>query len=77
MGDGARVTGLLKTSDIVSGVRVRELEGDAEIDVRARVVINATGVFTDDVLRMDAPDARPLSSHLGLRGPPRAPCARA
>lgn len=56
----ARVTSLLKTNGIVNGVRVRDLESGQETEVRARVVINATGVFTDDVLRMDDADARPI-----------------
>ena len=33
-------------------MRVRDLEGDAELDVRARVVVNATGVWTTEMERM-------------------------
>lgn len=54
----ARVERLLKADGLVSGVVVRDLESGAEHEVRARVVVNATGVFTDEVRRMDEPDAR-------------------
>ena len=56
----ARVTGLVKSNGLTTGVRVLELEGGAEHEVRARVVVNATGVFSDTLLRMDSPDARPI-----------------
>jgi glycerol-3-phosphate dehydrogenase len=42
---------------LVNGVIARNEETDEEIRVRARVVINATGPFTDEVRRMDQPDA--------------------
>lgn len=50
----AQVIGLLK-QEKVFGVRVRDCETGQEFDVHARVVINATGAFTEQVLRMDAP----------------------
>src|SRR5262245_25887695 len=42
------VTGLLKDNGRVRGVRARDIETANEIEVPARVVINATGIFTDD-----------------------------
>lgn len=45
----ARVFGLLEAGSGVSGVRFRDLEGGATIEVHARQVINATGVWTDEV----------------------------
>jgi len=36
----------------VSGVRVRDLEGDDEFEVRARVVVSATGVWTTELERL-------------------------
>jgi glycerol-3-phosphate dehydrogenase len=45
----ARVTGLLRSGERVLGVRVRDLEGGADIEVRARCVAAATGVWSDDV----------------------------
>lgn len=55
-----KVTGLLKNgSGKVAGVRARDMETGSELELPARVVINATGVFADDVLRMDNPAAKP------------------
>lgn len=44
----ARVVGFLREGERVTGVRVHDLEHDREFTVRARQVINATGVWTDD-----------------------------
>jgi glycerol-3-phosphate dehydrogenase len=44
--------GFLKESDRVAGVRVRDVETGAETEVKARVVINATGVWTDELQRL-------------------------
>ena len=49
----APCTGLLKVRGAVVGVEIRDAETGAEFTVRARVVINATGVFVDAVRRMD------------------------
>ena len=48
----ARVTDLLREGHRVSGVEVADLESDEVIRVRARQVVNATGVWTDDVQDM-------------------------
>ena len=48
----ARVTGFLRQGERVTGARVTDLETGAEFDVRARQVINATGVWTDDTQAM-------------------------
>jgi glycerol-3-phosphate dehydrogenase len=45
----ARVTGFLRSGARVTGAVVRDLESDREIKVRARRVICATGVWTDDL----------------------------
>jgi glycerol-3-phosphate dehydrogenase len=42
-----QVVDLLRPRERVTGARVRDLETGAEIDVKAREVINATGVWTD------------------------------
>jgi glycerol-3-phosphate dehydrogenase len=47
-----RVVGFLREGERVSGARVVDLESGAEIDVRAKQVINATGVWTDETQRM-------------------------
>jgi glycerol-3-phosphate dehydrogenase len=48
----ARVTGLLRSGGRVVGARVRDLETGAELRVRARHVVNATGVWTDETQAM-------------------------
>ena len=48
----ARVTGFLRNGDRVIGVHVRDLETGDEHEVRAKVVINAAGVWTDDIQQM-------------------------
>lgn len=48
-----KVTGLLKQNDHVTGARLRDLETGEELEARARVVINAAGVFADEVRRLD------------------------
>ena len=48
----ARVTAMLQTGGRVTGARVKdELEG-GEVEVRARVVVNATGPWSDDTERL-------------------------
>ncbi len=56
-----RVTGLLKSEHgFVSGVRLLDEESGEELEARGRVVVNATGVFSDEIRRMDEPDAPAL-----------------
>ena len=47
-----RVVGFLREGARVAGVQVRDLEHDREFDIRARMVINATGVWTDETQAM-------------------------
>jgi glycerol-3-phosphate dehydrogenase len=48
----SRVVGFLREGERVTGVQVRDLESGREIAVRARQVVNATGVWTDDTQQM-------------------------
>lgn len=51
----AKVIGLLKDGDRkVSGVTVRDEETGTVYQVRSRCVINASGVFADEILQMDS-----------------------
>lgn len=43
-----RVIDLLREGDRVVGARVKDLETGREIDIRAKQVVNATGVWTDE-----------------------------
>ncbi|WP_028651298.1 glycerol-3-phosphate dehydrogenase [Nocardioides halotolerans] len=44
-----KVTGFLREGERVVGVRARDLEDGRDLEVRARVVVNAAGVWTDDL----------------------------
>ncbi len=48
----ARVVGFLRQGERVTGVQVRDLESGALLAVRAKQVLNATGVWTDDTQAM-------------------------
>lgn len=54
------VSALLKSDGRVRGVIARDVESGRELSIPARAVINATGVFTDAVRRLDAADAPAL-----------------
>src|SRR3954447_4536166 len=43
-----RVIALLREGDRVIGAKVKDLESDKEFDIRARQVVNSTGVWTDE-----------------------------
>jgi glycerol-3-phosphate dehydrogenase len=58
----ARVVAFERNGTRISGVRVRDEERGDEVSVRARVVVNATGIFCDDLRRLDDPASRPLLS---------------
>lgn len=55
-----KVTGLLKTGAKISGVAATDTETKKEYPLKARCVINATGVFVDDILQMDEEESRPI-----------------
>ena len=54
------VKGLLKEGDMVTGVRAQDELSGEEFEISAKVVINATGVFSDEILQMDQPGSRKL-----------------
>lgn len=54
------VTGIVLTEDIVTGVAACDVETGQAFELAARVVINATGPFSDAVRRMEDPEAPPL-----------------
>lgn len=55
-----RVTGLLKHNGRVCGVAAEEVESGARFEVTGKLVINATGIFGDDLRRMDESEAKPM-----------------
>ncbi len=57
----AEVTSLTKDEDgYLSGVVARDRESGEEFTAAAKVVINATGIFTDETRRMAEPAAKPM-----------------
>ena len=56
----ARVTSLTKNNGMVDGIVFQDLENEVEYELKARVVINATGIFSDGVRAMDNPGIRKM-----------------
>ena len=52
-----RVTGLLRNEGLVQGLQVEDRESGECFEVRARCVVNATGIFADRIRAMDEPGA--------------------
>jgi glycerol-3-phosphate dehydrogenase len=48
----SRVTGFIRQGERVTGVRVRDLETGQTFEIRAKQVLNATGVWTDETQSM-------------------------
>ena len=55
-----KVTGLLKNAGRVSGVVVRDEIGKESFELKGRCVVNATGIFVDDIIQMDDKEEAPL-----------------
>jgi glycerol-3-phosphate dehydrogenase len=53
----AEVVELRREGERISGAAVRDVETGRTFEIRARVVTNATGVFADDLTRLDDPRA--------------------
>lgn len=47
-----KVVGFLREGERVTGARARDLETGRELDIRARVVVNAAGVWTDQIQQL-------------------------
>jgi glycerol-3-phosphate dehydrogenase len=56
----ARVTGLVKHDAKVGGVVAEDCETGNRLEAVARIVINATGIFSDTLRRMDELQAKPI-----------------
>lgn len=52
-----RVNGLIIENGRITGVEAEEMENGAKFRIRSKVVINATGVFVDRILKMEDPEA--------------------
>lgn len=55
-----RVAKLIKEGKRVCGVIAEDTETGRTYELRAKSIINATGIFTDDIRRMDEANVRPM-----------------
>lgn len=57
----ASVTGLLKNSEgQLNGVEVADEETGENFTIKGKTIVNATGVFADDIMQMDKPDKKKI-----------------
>jgi glycerol-3-phosphate dehydrogenase len=56
----AKCTGLVKTDGLVSGIDATDLETGESFQIHARCVINATGIFVDDLRAADDKSTKPM-----------------
>jgi glycerol-3-phosphate dehydrogenase len=54
---------LMKTNEKVCGVIAKDSISGKEYEIKAKAVINATGIFSDSIAKMDNPNSTPLISH--------------
>lgn len=56
-----QVTDLIKDGqNKVCGVKTRDIENKKDYEIKAKVVVNATGVFVDDILKLNSKNKAPL-----------------
>jgi glycerol-3-phosphate dehydrogenase len=55
-----RVTGLLERNGAVAGVYAQDIESGASVEIQGKAVVNATGVFVDELRNADEPNADPI-----------------
>ncbi|WP_138518014.1 glycerol-3-phosphate dehydrogenase/oxidase [Limnobacter alexandrii] len=56
------VTGFVKSAEKISGVQARDEFSGETLTFKAKAVINATGVWVDDIRKLDAADSKPMLS---------------
>jgi len=52
-----KITGIVKDGNTIAGAEAVDMEKGNPFTIKARSVVNATGVFVDDILKMDNPKA--------------------
>ncbi len=55
-----KVSGLIKSKGQVTGVKAIDIETGKTYALQAKVVVNATGVFVDDILQLDTPTGKAI-----------------
>jgi len=56
------VTGFMKQGDKITGVKARDFFTGTEFCFKSKAVINATGVWVDEIRRMDSSETKPMLS---------------
>jgi glycerol-3-phosphate dehydrogenase len=56
----AEVTALHKKGGQLSGATIKDRLGGSEVEVKAKIVVNTTGPFSDAIRQMDDPQTQPL-----------------
>ena len=54
------VIGLIKKNNLVTGLEFKDTIKNQTYEIKAKVVINATGVFADKIIKMDQPKSKKL-----------------
>ena len=57
------VTDFLKSHKKIAGVRVKDILTGNEHEIKSKAVINATGIFADEVMKMDNPHHGRMIAH--------------
>ena len=52
----------IKENDKITGVNARDALNNEAYAIKAKVIVNATGVFSDEIRKLDAPDAEGMLS---------------
>jgi glycerol-3-phosphate dehydrogenase len=55
-----KCVGLIKEEGFVRGIEAKDMESGEEFEVRGRCVVNATGVFVDELRRKDEKDSKDI-----------------
>src|SRR5690606_17122827 len=55
-----KAVGLIKENGLITGVEAQDMESGRDFAIRAQCVVNATGVFTDEIRRQDDEGVQPM-----------------
>lgn len=53
------VIGINKENNLITGVTIKNEVSGLEKEIKGKVVINATGVFSDEIVALDFPESKP------------------
>ena len=56
----AEVKSFIKEGELINGLSISDNISNKSFKIRAKVVVNATGVFSDELIKLDQPNAKPM-----------------